>query len=361
MKRSHSSRRGNVLAMSRGEGPWGGENAGHGADAPDAGDTPPASADEPTRNPWLNPDEASTPRRSASIEDILRNRGGGAGNGGGGGGLSSSRLVPWLGLALVTAWLASTSLHFLTQNERGLVTTLGRYAGTIGPGLNVTLPWPLQAVERRETGKEVTTALPDKDIETLMLTRDGELVNLSFQVRWRISDLRAFTYNLPDGEAAIRRLADAQMRATVAEFDFATITGAKRQAEMQSRVAARMQRVLDAWRSGVSLSGVEVTRTVPPAKLAATFEKIAAATADARKNQENARAWSDQRLKDAFNEARDFQLIYPEYKLAPEVTRQRIYYETMARVLRNNDKVILGGSAGAAVMPPGPDPAKGGR
>ena len=86
-----------------------------------------------------------------------------------------------------------------------LVTTLGRYDGTIGPGFNVTMPWPLQSVDRREVGKETVTALPDKDAETLMLTADGELVNLAFQVRWRVSDLRAFTYNLPDGEAARRK------------------------------------------------------------------------------------------------------------------------------------------------------------
>jgi len=344
--------------MSRGDSPWGGENDGQGQADAAPGEMPPTGADEPPRNPWLSPDEASTPRRSAGIEDILRSRGGG---GGGKGGLPSGRLLPWLGLALGLAWLASTSLHFLAQDERALVTTLGRYSDTIGPGLNVTLPWPLQSVEQREVGKGIITALPDKEAETLMLTRDGELVNLSFQVRWRINDLRAYIYNLADGENAVRRLADAQMRATVAEFDFATITAGKRQAELQSRVTARMQRVLDAWRSGVSLSGVEVTRTIPPVKLAKTFERIDAAAAGADKNQENARTWRDEHLKNARAEARDFQLIYGEYKLAPEVTRQRMYYETMARVLGNNDKVILGGSAGATIPPPGPDAAKGGR
>ena len=118
----------------------------------------------------------------------------------------------------------------------------------------------------------------------------------------------------------------------------------RQQPRLQQRAAARMQRVLDAWHSGIALVAVEVTRTDPPTRLAATFDKIAAATADARKNQENARAWRDQHLKEARAEARDFQLIYGEYKLAPAVTRQRMYYETMARVLRNNDKVILNGS-----------------
>lgn len=318
------------------------------------GDVPPGSGgvkadpDEPVRNPWLTPDEASTPRRSANIEDILRSRGGGSGGGAGG---PAARLAPWLALALITAWLASTSIHYLAKDERALVTTLGRYAGTIGPGLNVTLPWPLQSVDRREVGKDMVSPLPEQEAETLMLTRDGELVDLSFQVLWRISDLRAFTYNLPEGEAALRRLADAQMRATVAEFDFATITGGKRQAELQQRAAGRMQRVLDAWHSGIALSGVEVTRTGPPARLADTFKKIADARDGERKNLEDAVAWREDHLKSARSEAKDFNFIYDEYKLAPEVTRKRMYFEMMERVLRNNDKVVLGATQAAPVDP----------
>jgi membrane protease subunit HflK len=122
-----------------------------------------------------------------------------------------------------------------------------------------------------------------------------------------------------------------------------------------------MQRVLDGWKSGIVLSAVEVTRTSNPAKLNDTFEAIAKATADARKNRENAFAWREQHLAQARAEARDFQLIYGEYKLAPQVTRQRMYYETMARVLKNNDKVILGGNAAATIPAGDPDPAKGGR
>lgn len=346
--------------MSRGDNPWGGEGSGAEGSKPDGDAAPESGAGEPVRNPWLNPDEASNPRRSASIEDILRNRGGGDG-GGGGGPLSQMKLGSWLVLGLVSAWLLTSTIHYLGNDERGLVTTLGRHAGTIGPGVNFTMPWPIQTVDRQTVGKETTTTLPDKETETLMPTRDGELVNLSFLVRWRVSDLRAYRYNLPQGEAALRRLADAQMRATVAEFDYAEITGGKRQSELQQRVSGRMQRVLDAWKSGIVLSGVEVTRTSHPAKLNDTFEAIAKATADARKNRDNAFAWRAEHLAQARAEARDFQLIYGEYKLAPQVTRQRMYYETMARVLKNNDKVILGGSGAGAVPAGDPDPAKGGR
>ncbi|MEY4952277.1 MAG: hypothetical protein RL299_701 [Pseudomonadota bacterium] len=345
--------------MSRGDSPWGGEGDSVGGGKPDAEAKPEPGADEPTRNPWLSPDEASNPRRSASIEDIMR--GGGGGNGDGGGPLARMKLGSWLALGLVSAWLLTSTVHYLGSDERGLVTTLGRYSGTIGPGVNFTMPWPLQAVDRQAVGKETSTTLPDKETETLMPTRNGELVNLSFLVRWRVSDLRAYRYNLPQGEAALRRLADAQMRAAVAEFDYAEIAGGKRQSELQQRVSKRMQLVLDAWKSGIVLSGVEVTRTSHPAKLNDTFEAIAKASTDARKNRDNALAWREQHLAEARAEAREFQLIYGEYKLAPQVTRQRMYYETMARVLKNNDKVILGGSGAGAVPAGNPDPAKGGR
>ncbi|MBS3929390.1 MAG: protease modulator HflK [Sphingomonadales bacterium] len=346
--------------MSRGDNPWGGEGGGTEGGKPDGDAAPESGTGEPVRNPWLNPDEASTPRRSASIEDIMRGRGGG-GDGDGGGPLTRMKLGSWLALGLVSAWLLTSTVHYLAGDERALVTTLGRYSGTFGPGVNFTMPWPIQAVDRQAVGKETTTTLPDKETETLMPTRDGELVNLSFLVRWRVGDLRAYRYNLPQGEAALRRLADAQMRAAVAEFDYAEITGGRRQGELQQRVAGRMQRVLDAWKSGIVLSGVEVTRTGHPTKLNDTFEAIAKATADARKNRENAFAWRAEHLAQARAEARDFQLIYGEYKLAPQVTRQRMYYETMARVLKNNDKVILGGSGTATVPLGDPDPAKGGR
>ncbi|MCC6926526.1 protease modulator HflK [Novosphingobium sp.] len=354
-----SSGREPALAMSQGDSPWGNGRGDDGQGPEPAGDGADAPGDAPGRNPWLNPEEETAPRRSARIDDILRSRGGG-GSGGNGSG-RRVRMVPWLTLGLVSAWLMASSIHVLARDERALLTTLGRYSGTLGPGLNITLPWPFQAVDRRVTGKEETTVLPDKEAETLMPTRDGKLVNLSFQIRWRIGDLRRFAYNLPEGEAAIRRLADAQMRAAVAEFDYAEIINGKRQAELQQRVAGRMERVLDAWQSGVVLAGVEVPRTGPPTRLADTFKKIAQAREGQRKNRQDALDWRARRLAEARAEADAFNQIYPEYKLAPAVTRQRMYYETMERVLRNNDKVVLGGTNGPAGPSPDPQAPAGGR
>ncbi len=310
----------------------------------------PAAKGEPPRNPWAGSGEEPSQRRSANIEDIFRSRGGG-----GSGPARGAPKPAWLGLALLGAasgWLLSTSVHVLAQGERAVVTTFGRYAGTIGPGLNFTLPWPVQQVARRDMGKEMVTLLPEKDAETLMLTRDGEVIDLRLQVNWRVSDLRAFGNAFPDGEAALRRLADAAIRGSVAEMGFDEIMGGKRNAELQQRTQTRLQQLLDAMKAGVSISGVEVAQTRPPAKLAETFKSLETATSDAAKNRETANKWAIKIRYSAREEAQAFDRAFANYRLAPSVWRTRMYHETMDKVL-NANTVGIGGPAAPAAAPQG--------
>ncbi len=339
--------------MSKSKGPWGSGERG-GDTAPEAPPTDTPADEAASRNPWLSPDEASTaPRRSANIEQIFRN----LGNGGGSPRPAAAlRWLPLAALGLLSGWLVSTSVHVIKPEERALVITMGRYTETLEPGLHITMPWPVQSVLRRDVGKEVTTSLPDKDAETLMLTRDGALIDLTFQLRWRVSDLRQFSFGLADPEAAIRRLADAEMRAAVAELPFDDVFSGKRQAELQQRVMGRVQTVLNAWHAGVTVTGVEVLRHGPPVKLAATFQKIVAARSAADKLHDVTLNWRGQQLTNANIELRDFNQIYAKYQIAPAVTRTKMYYEMMERVLSNN-LVVVGGTAGPApVAPPAPPP-----
>lgn len=302
-------------------------------------------------NPWASGADEPSQRRSANIEDIFRSRGGG-------GGAGSVRNVPrpaWLGLAVlgvVSAWLLSTSVHVLAQGERAVVSTFGRYAGTIGPGLSFTLPWPVQQVIRRDVGKEVVSALPDKESETLMLTRDGEVIDVRLQVSWRVNDLRAFGNAFPDGEAALRRLADAAIRGAVAELGFDDILSGKRNADLQQRAQARLQRLLDAMKAGITVSAVEVTQARPPAKLAETFKTLETANSEAAKNRENANKWAMQIRYKARVEAQAFDRAYANYRLAPSVWRTRMYHETMDKVL-NANTVVVGGQSAPAAAPKG--------
>lgn len=330
--------------MARGDSPWG-ENETEAEQAP-ADSQPAESGGSQPFNPWLAPDEGPKPRRSASIEDIFRNAGGGQPRLKGG-------WLAWALAALVGAWLLGTSVHVLAQDERGLVLTMGRYTRTIGPGANLTLPWPFQSLVRRQVGADMVTAVPEKPAETLMPTRDGELIDVSFNVRWRIGDLRDFAFNLPEGEAAISRLADAEVRAAVAELPFDAVWNGPGKSEVEQRAALRLQRVLDAWHSGVRIVAIELTGNGPPARLADTFEKIAEAREKARLQTENDEAWKRRELDNARKEAAEFERVYAQYKIAPEVTRQKMYYETMERVLRNN-RVIYGGSGPVGDLSPGP-------
>ncbi|WP_391562812.1 protease modulator HflK [Novosphingobium sp.] len=332
--------------MARGKSPWGGGSGDEPGEEKSTDDANQADGAEP-RNPWLSPDEvAPKPRRSASIEDILRQRPRVPGQ------LRSS----WAGLllfGLIGAWLVATSLHMLDRDQRGLVLTMGRFSHTIGPGVNLTLPWPLQSVVRRKALGDEMTMVPDKDGETLMPTRDGELIDVSFRIRWRVTDLQAFVFNLPEGEAALRRLGDAQVRAAVAELPFSAAYGSDKRGQLQLRAAERMQRVLDGWHSGVKIVSIELVRVGPPARLAETFQKIETARDNARRQRENDQAWRQQQLANARHEAAEFDRVYAQYKIAPAVIRQKMYYETMERILRNNT-VVAGGNAAGTPQPPAP-------
>jgi membrane protease subunit HflK len=338
--------------MSESESPKRGKKKSEGkapeTDAPGEGPGEPGPApNEPAGNPWRSADEEPAQRRSASIDDIFRPRR-----------PSSSRLPAPNGKAIwslafagiLSAWLATTSLHILSPGEQGIVTTFGRFEQTIGPGFNVTMPWPVQAVLTRKVGEESKLLLPEQESETLMLTRDGELIDLRSQVSWKVKDLRQFSFALPDGEKALRRLADSAIRAGVAELTFDELRGGKRQTELQQRIAGRLQRVLDAWGSGITIVSVEVTGTKPPAKLAEAYKKIDKANETARKNHEAAVAYASQIRNVAYSETASFDKAYEQYRIDPRITRERIYYDTVERVLRNNP-VTIGGPAPASAPP----------
>jgi membrane protease subunit HflK len=117
--------------------------------------------------------------------------------------------------------------------------------------------------------------------------------------------------------------------------------GGAGRARVEQAVRDRMQKILDAYRVGVTIQGVEIKKADPPAKVVSAFQQVTAAQQDAQRDLSNAQAWSQQLLARAQGDAAAFDKVYEQYKLAPEVTKRRMYYETMERVLGNNDKVIV--------------------
>ena len=349
-----------VLAMAGRRGPWGGGDKGRpegGAEGDSAGASPGENGqpgEEPPRgprNPWLPP-ESAPPRRSASLEDLFRPKGGGRRPGGGGGGFGGGfpGLPPrpdgksWTPLilgGLVLVWLFFSVGHMLGPKEQGIVTTFGKYSRTIGPGVSLTLPWPVQSVDVMDVTSIRRDSIPDDEAEKLMLTADKNLVDLSYLVRWNIKDLKLYRFRLDDPETTVKEVGEAAMRATVAEVPLNDVIGGTGRGRIEQNVRNRMQKVLDAYKAGVLIQGVELKKTDPPAKVVTAFQNVNVAQQQAERDQSQARAWANQVLSIAQGEATAFDMVYGQYKLAPEVTRRRLYYETMERVLRNNDKVVV--------------------
>ena len=334
------------------EGATGGGKAG-GDSGDDAGEAPGNGAPpRGPRNPWLPPGE-QPPRRSASIEDLFRSKGGprrsgGGGGGGFGGGFPRIPQRPdgksWASLVaggLFLVWLFAGTVHMVGPKDQGIITTFGSYSRTIGPGVSLTLPWPIQAVDVTDVTSIRRDTIPDSEAEKLMLTSDKNLVDLSYLVRWSIKDLRYFKFRLDDPEDTIKEVAEAAMRATVAEVQLNEVIGGTGRGKIEQNVRVRMQAILDAYKAGVLIQGVELKKTDPPEKVVAAFQNVNVAQQQAEKYQADARAWAGQVVAIAQGEAAAFDKVYGQYKLAPEVTRRRLYYETMERVLRNNEKVIV--------------------
>ncbi len=344
--------------MAGGRSPWGGGGEGKpeaSNDAAGTGDSPAdGDATKGPRNPW-QPAGETPPRRSASIEDIfkLKDRGGprgpgsGGGSGGGGGfpGLPTrpdgSSWLPYIIGAIALIWLVAGTSHMVGPKEQGIVTTFGKYSRIIGPGVSFTLPWPFQQVDVADVTSIRRDTIPDNDTEKLMMTSDRNLVDLSYLVRWNIKDLKLYRFRLDDPEKTVKEVAEAAMRATVAEVALNEVIGGTGRGKIEQSVRQRMQAILDTYRAGVLIQGVELKKTDPPEKVVGAFQKVNVAQQQAEQYQAEARAWAGQIVAIAQGEAAAFDKVYGQYKLAPEVTRRRMYYETMERVLRNNDKVVV--------------------
>lgn len=346
------------LAMAGRKSPWGASDAGSGepsgdpaGDGDESGDpapdapTPPPRGNGP-RNPWLPPSSGDG-RRGQTLEDLFKRRGGGGGSGGSGG--SGFRLPQrpgggsWVPVAIglvVLLWLGATMVHRVSPQEKGVVTTFGAYSHTIDSGVSLTLPWPIQAVTVEDVTSIRRDSIPEGDGERLMLTGDQNLVDLTYLVRWNIKDLKLYTFQLAEPDATVKEVAEAAMRQSIAEVSLNDAMGSGR-ASIEANVRERMQRILDAYRSGVKIQGVEIKKTDPPAKVVDAFKEVLAAQQDAQSDINRAEAYAQQITQRAQGEATSFDKVYEQYKLAPEVTRRRMYYDTMERVLSKTDKVIV--------------------
>jgi modulator of FtsH protease HflK len=314
-------------------GPWG-SGGGGGDDGGSGGDGP--------RNPWGQPPRRRKSGRTSgeitSLDEFLkksRDRFGGR--------FPQDGRPYWLyGLiAFLLLWILFTTVHRISPGERGVVTTFGYYDRTLAPGVGFSWPAPIGRVQKVDVESNRVMPIPrNNGAENLILTGDQNVIDLAYSVRWNVQDPQRFLFQIVDPEQTIGEVAESAMRAAVARVSLEDAIGAGR-ADIEQRVEQSMQQILDAYGSGVRILGVNVNQSSPPEAVNDAFLQVSAAQQRAQSYMNSARAYALQITAKAQGEAAAFEKVYSEYRLAPDVTRRRMYYETMERVLSRVDTTIV--------------------
>lgn len=325
------------------------------------------------RNPWGNrPDKGA-----ADLDEALRNlqrklsqmfggKGGDGGDGrddgrGGGGGGGNDGVVRGFGFAsvalvLVIIW-GITGFYQVDAAERGVVTRFGQYVSTSEPGLRWHIPWPVEA--RQIINVETIEGVSD---QTRMLTSDENLVDINIAVQYRRAEPVAYAFNVRDPDETLKEVAESAIREIVGRSELDFVLEAGRQ-EITAKTKELIQRTLDAYKTGievttVNLQGVGVPEQVQSSqrdaiKAREDRERLALeaqayandilpkAKGSAARQSEDAAAYKARLVADAEGEAQRFSQLLASYQRAPEVTRKRLYYETMEEVLGNTNKVLV--------------------
>jgi len=358
-------------------GPWGGGGgSGGGNGGGDRGNNGPGGR-RPGRSEPQAPELDEIVRKGQEqLRVLMGGRGGRSGGGGGGGGdMPVSPRTLWIGGAVVAVgfWLFN-SFYTVAPEEQSVELLLGEFSSIGQPGLNFA-PWPIVTAEVVNVTSERTEAIgANRSGATdngLMLTTDENVVDIDFQVVWNITDPSLFLFNLRDPETTIRAVSEAAMREVIAASQLAPILNRDR-GLIADTVMELIQTTLDSYDSGVNIVRLNLDRADPPPEVIDAFRDVQAAEqdrdqlerrADAYANQvlagargeaaqilEQAEGYRAQVVNEAQGEAARFVSVLTEYRDAPEVTRRRLYLETMERVLGDVDLVILdqegGGSNG---------------
>ncbi len=354
-------------------GPWGGGGNRGGGNRGGGGGR--GSGDQPQI-----PEIEEIVKKGQEQLRVLMGGGGGGRNGGGTGGPGFSKRGVVLGLiALVVMW-AFASFYTVRPEERSVELLFGQYYKTGNPGLNFA-PWPVISHEivqvTTERVTEVGTGRSALDTG-LMLTRDEAVVDIEFQVVWNVTDPARFLFNLADPRETVRAASESGMRDIIARSELSPILNRDRGA-IAADLRAAVQELLDSYESGISVIRVNFDKADPPEQVINAFRDVQTARqerdrlereADAYANrvlaqargqsaqlQEEAEAYRAEVVNNAQGEAARFVSVYSEYVNAPEVTRKRMYLETMERVLGDMNLTILDnvttteGGSGQGVLP----------
>jgi membrane protease subunit HflK len=289
------------------------------------------------------------------------------------------------GIIILGVWLAS-GFYRVLPDEQGVVLRFGKYVNQTQPGLHYHLPYPIEAVltpkvtrvnridvgyrSASDTGR--ATSASDVPEESLMLTGDENIVDIDYSVFWIIKDAGKFLFNIQDPEDSIKSVAETAMREVIAKNGIQSIlTEGRAQVEIDTQNI--MQEILDSYDSGISITQVQTQKADPPKEVIDAFRDVQAAKADKERAQNEAEAYANDVIPRARGEAAQilqqaeaykrqvvalaegeasrFLAIYNEYRKARTVTQERMYLETMEKVMANINKIIIDKKSGGGVVP----------
>lgn len=318
------------------------------------------------RDPWKGGGNGQQPpdldEVFANVQRRLKKILGGGGDGGGGKGGSPGSGASFAGIAIVAGlliliWIAWNSIHIVDESERGVVLRFGEYTRTLNPGLNITLPRPIEEVHKVNVSR-----VRSIEAESRMLTGDENLLRLGFTVQYRVIEPEKFLFNVQLPEESLAHAADSAMREIVGtnNMDFILEIG-RGQIALDSQ--SLLVEMVDRYESGIEVTSVNLQEVRPPQQVRHAFDDVVRAREDqirfaneaqAYANQEvpeargraarileEAEAYRDERIAQATGEADRFVAVLQEYSLAPEVTRERLYLETLERVYERSPKVMM--------------------
>jgi membrane protease subunit HflK len=301
------------------------------------------------------------------------------------GGSAGPRMFILIFAALIVVFLASSSVYRVDTDQQGVVLRFGQFVRSEPPGLHFKFPYPVETVflptvtrinridiGMRDAGGNSVNNVAE---ESLMLTGDENIIDISFTVRWRIKAEEAthYLFEVEDPERTVKAIAESTMREVVGQSNIQSLLTTGR-SEVQSRVKALMQTALDNYKAGIEVTEVQLQNSNPPAAVIDAFRDVQAAQADQERSQfeankyannvvpeargkaaqitQAAEAYREQTVAAAQGEAQRFLSVYNEYKKAKDVTRRRIYLETMQDVYSRMNKVLVDGEgASKGVLP----------
>ena len=288
-------------------------------------------------------------------------------------------------ILLIVVWVFS-GLYRVLPDEQGVVLRFGKFISTTQPGLNYHIPYPIETVFtpkvtkvnridigfRSASDSGRTSGIDDVSEESLMLTGDENIVNIDFSVFWVIKDAGKFLFKIQDPQGTVKAAAETAMREVIARSNIQSILTEGRSV-IENDTEIIIQEILDEYNSGIQITQVQTQKADPPDQVIDAFRDVQAARADMERSKNEAEAYANdviprargeaqkilqaaeaykkQVVAKAEGEASRFLSIYNEYAKAKQVTQERMFLETMEKVLADINKIIIDKNAGSGVVP----------